>query len=81
MVYVVSLFKFNADTSKVLTQELLNHLLEQFPLGNSTLHGEDHWMRVLFNGRTLAKETGANLNVVELFAIIHDCRRDNMILI
>ena len=25
----------------------------------------------------LAKETGANLNVVELFALIHDCQRDN----
>ena len=73
----MNLFKFNADTSKVLTQELLDHLLEQFPLGNSLIHGEDHWMRVLYNGRMLAKETGANLNVVELFAIMHDCKRDN----
>ena len=38
---------------------------------------QDEWMRVLYNGRMLAKETGANLNVVELFAIIHDCQRDN----
>ena len=63
--------------SKVLTTALLNHLLEQFPLGNSSIHGEDHWMRVLYNGRLLAKETGANLNVVELFAVLHDCKRDN----
>ena len=34
-------------------------------------------MRVLYNGRILAKETGANLNVVELFAVMHDCKRDN----
>ena len=34
-------------------------------------------MRVLYNGRLLAKETGANLNVVELFAVMHDCQRDN----
>ena len=73
----MNLFKFNADTSKVLSQELLDHLLEQFPLGNSTIHGEEHWMRVLYNGRMLAKGTGANLNVVELFAIMHDCKRDN----
>ena len=46
-------------------------------MGHSTIHGEDHWMRVLYNGRMLARETGANLNVVELFAIIHDCQRDN----
>ena len=75
--YIMSLFKLNADTSKVLSQELLDHLLKQFPLGSSTIHGEDHWMRVLYNGRMLAKETGANLNVVELFALIHDCQRDN----
>ena len=73
----MSLFKLNADASKVLSQELLDHLLKQFPLGSSTIHGEDHWMRVLYNGRMLAKETGANLNVVELFALIHDCQRDN----
>ena len=55
----MSLFKLNADASKVLSQELLDHLLKQFPLGSSTIHGEDHWMRVLYNGRMLAKETGA----------------------
>ena len=70
-------YSLDADTSKVLTDELLHHLLEQFPLGNSVIHGEGHWMRVLYNGRMLAKETGANLKVVELFALIHDCQRDN----
>ena len=55
----------------------IDHLLEQFPLGNSVIHGKDHWMRVLYNGRMLTRETGANLNVVELFSIIHDCKRDN----
>ena len=70
-------FKLDADNSKVLSRDLLEHLLEQFPLGHSTIHGEDHWMRVLYNGRMLARENRANLNVVELFAIIHDCQRDN----
>ena len=70
-------FSSELKNSKVLTTALLNHLLEQFPLGNSSIHGEDHWMRVLYNGRLLAKETGANLNVVELFAVLHDCKRDN----
>ena len=73
----MSKYSLNADTSKVLTDELLNHLLEQFPLGNSIIHGKGHWMRVLYNGRMLTKETGANLNVVELFAVMHDCQRDN----
>ena len=70
-------FSSELKNSKVLTTALLNHLLEQFPLGNSSIHGEDHWMRVLYNGRLLAKETGANLNVIELFAVLHDCKRDN----
>ena len=72
-----NVYKLNAINSNVLSEELLNYLLEQFPLGNSSIHGEDHWMRVLYNGRLLAKETGANLNVVELFAVLHDCKRDN----
>ena len=73
----MSKYSLNTDTSKVLTDELLSHLLEQFPLGNSIIHGEGHWMRVLYNGRMIANETGANLNVVELFAVMHDCQRDN----
>ena len=68
---------FEPNNSKVLSIELLDHLLEQFPLGSSVIHGKDHWMRVLYNGRMLTRETGANLNVVELFSIIHDCKRDN----
>ena len=72
-----NIFSLNANNSKVLTEELFNHLLKQFPLGNSTIHGEKHWLRVLYNGRLLAKETGANLNIVELFAVMHDCKRDN----
>ena len=71
------LFDLDPNNSKVLSQDLLEHLLRQFPLGHSTIHGIDHWMRVLYNGRMLAKYTHANLNVVELFAIIHDCQRDN----
>ena len=73
----MNLYRYDANNSNVLSEDLLHHLLEQFPLRHSTVHGKDHWMRVLYNGRMLAKETGANLNVVELFAIIHDCQRDN----
>ena len=51
-------FKLNADNSKVLSQDLLNHLLEQFPLGHSTIHGEDHWMRVLYNENVSKRNSG-----------------------
>ena len=36
-----------------------------------------HWARVLENGLRLAEETGADLGVVRLFAVLHDSRRVN----
>jgi len=38
-------------------------------------HGLPHWARVLENGRRLAAVSGADLTVVELFALFHDARR------
>ena len=67
----------NFIPSKHVSIEFLDFLYEQFPLQRSIWHGPDHWIRVLENGRSLTKETGANLEVVELFALIHDCRREN----
>lgn len=40
-------------------------------------HGVVHWARVLENGRKLAATTGANVEVVSLFAVFHDSRREN----
>lgn len=45
-----------------------------YPLGT---HGLGHWGRVLENGLRLAERTGADLFVVSLFAVLHDCRREN----
>ena len=71
------IYSLEIQNSKVLSYKLFDHLFKQFPLGDSVIHGKDHWLRVLYNGRMIAKENGANINVVELFAIIHDCKRDN----
>jgi uncharacterized protein len=49
----------------------------QFPLGKDSDHGPEHWRRVEANGLLLAKETGADLTVVRLFALFHDSRREN----
>src|SRR6185369_16204086 len=35
-------------------------------------HGISHWARVLENGLRLSTETGADPNVVSLFAVFHD---------
>jgi uncharacterized protein len=42
-----------------------------------SLHGPRHWRRVEKNGLLLATRTGANTDVVRLFALFHDSRRVN----
>ncbi len=41
------------------------------------VHGIDHWKRVERNACILASRTGADLSVVRLFALFHDCQREN----
>lgn len=60
-----------------ITVKLLVSLKNQFPLGDEGFHGWSHWLRVLDNGRRLTPITGANLKVVELFAVFHDSQREN----
>ena len=40
-------------------------------------HGIHHWARVLENGIRVAERTGADAEVVALFAMFHDSRRIN----
>jgi uncharacterized protein len=63
--------------SATVSTEFFEFLVPRHRLGHRGFHGEDHWLRVLLNGRLLAAETGANLRVVELFALIHDSCREN----
>lgn len=50
--------------------------LDHFVLKDrGSIHGIDHWGRVLENGLRLAPLTGADPLVVSLFAIFHDCKR------
>jgi uncharacterized protein len=54
---------------------LVHRILEDYALPWSGTHGVSHWARVLENGLRLAKETKANVEVVQLFAVFHDsCR-------
>jgi uncharacterized protein len=56
---------------------ILHAILEEYTLPWNGHHGVAHWARVLENGLRLAGETGANIDVVSLFAILHDSRRVN----
>ena len=42
-----------------------------------SVHGPAHWRRVEQNGLLLASRTGADVMVVRLFAVFHDCCRLN----
>ena len=53
---------------------LLDYAYEQ-RLYDSMYHGLEHWNQVEFNGLLLASKTGADITVVRLFALFHDCRR------
>jgi uncharacterized protein len=54
---------------------VLDAALEDYALPWDGTHGVAHWARVLGNGLRLAEETGARIEVVQLFAVLHDCRR------
>lgn len=55
--------------------ELIQAVKNQFEVDWNGLHGVGHWARVYDNGLHLAQSTGANTNVVRLFAVFHDSRR------
>src|SRR4051794_28278764 len=54
---------------------ILHAILEDYALPRDGHHGVAHWARVLENGLNLAEETGADVEVVSLFAVLHDSRR------
>ena len=56
---------------------ILQAILSRYQLPVRGDHGVVHWARVLENGVRLAEATGADAEVVKLFALFHDSRRVN----
>ena len=56
---------------------LLQLIQSKFSLDLQGVHGEPHWERVNRRGLELAKTTGANPNVVSLFSMLHDAKRED----
>ena len=56
---------------------LLAAIRSEYALSWNGIHGISHWTRVRENGLRLAKETGAQVAVVECFAYLHDAKRQN----
>ena len=61
----------------LISQELMRTILSRYTLPQKGTHGVSHWARVVENGILLAQETGANVEVVQLFAVFHDSQRIN----
>ncbi len=61
----------------MIGKELIKVIRFQYALNWCGIHGVSHWLRVRENGLRLAAETGANPAVVELFAFLHDSKREN----
>lgn len=60
------------DLARIVTA-----ILEGYTLPHWGAHGLAHWGRVMENGLRLAQRTGADPQVVTLFALFHDSRREN----
>lgn len=58
-----------------MQNQLLAAIIKQVAINPHGIHGLSHWARVYDNGLRLAAETGADRQVVELFAFFHDSRR------
>ena len=56
---------------------ILRAVLAGYALPVRGPHGVVHWARVLENGLRVAAATGADAEVVTLFALFHDSRREN----
>lgn len=61
----------------MIPREMVHFLHREFQLDWRGIHGVPHWARVRYNGLLLTRCNGANLKVVELFAFLHDARREN----
>ena len=57
--------------------DVVREILARYRLPWNGTHGLPHWARVLETGRLLARNTGADLEIVALFAVFHDSCRTN----
>jgi uncharacterized protein len=58
-------------------QQVVRAAKGRFVLDLHGIHGVPHWQRVRENGLRVAKHSGANRLIVELFAYLHDCCRED----
>jgi uncharacterized protein len=65
------------SSSETDFQQVVLAAKRRFVLDLHGIHGVPHWQRVRENGIRIAKHSGANRQLVELFAYLHDCCRED----
>ncbi len=60
----------------MIDRDLLQVIRDTFKLEWRGVHGLPHWSRVRVNGLRIARQNGADQKVVELFAFLHDVKRE-----
>jgi uncharacterized protein len=58
-------------------RQIVRAAKQRFVLALHGIHGVPHWQSVRENGLRIAKYTEANCLIVELFAYLHDCCRED----
>lgn len=61
----------------IITDYLIDQVVESVPARRHGIHGLPHWVRVERNGLYLAACTSADPSIISLFALFHDSRRRN----
>ena len=55
--------------------KLVKEILIQFKINKRGVHGPSHWARVKHHGLMIGEQVGADLEVIKLFAFLHDSQR------
>jgi uncharacterized protein len=75
--YIHTLATLSKRSKKVFDEQLLAQIKRDTDMWQSPWHGLKHWSRVMVNGLSLAAETGADVDIIPYFALLHDCCRHN----
>lgn len=60
-----------------VSKPLIRKIKDQYRLGWHGTHGIKHWARVFETGMRISEVSGANQQIVQLFALFHDSCREN----
>jgi len=66
-----------ADMTSINFDAIWAHVTKEFQCGPDSIHGPGHWRRVETNALKIASSNGALVEVVRLFAVFHDSRRES----